>query len=226
MFVVGIGQPRRGSCGVAGARTRLKFHGADDFAQRVGERRWHRAELPFAGIRLADRQQQSGIIYFSGLGNGCRRARIIRQRRRQIARAIGRERGVEPDLLLRRECQFIRVQHGGIIKTPLQKIVGNEAGRAHRRLAQIHHRLLAIGQREGRLVVAKCNLTVHDRQDRALRSIHGQHKFRAPHPGDRAARDDLDAPRLVAMKKGEDALNQMQAALILGRGRRQHFEFG
>ena len=104
-------------------------------------------------------------------------------------------------MFVRRELQIVRVNHGRIIKAPLQQIVGDEAGGAHRGLAQFGDGLFAVGERERGLVVAEFHPAVHDGQRGGVGVVDGEDKFRSLNPGHRAARDDADAARLVAVKK-------------------------
>jgi len=119
----------------------------------------------------------------------------------QIAGPIGGKRCGQIFLLIRRQCQFVRINHRRIIKAPLQKIIGDEAGGAHGRAARLHGGLIAVGQQQRGLRVAEFHLAVHHRKRGAVGGVHRHDKFRAFHPGHGTARDDADAARLVAVKK-------------------------
>ena len=99
-------------------------------------------------------------------------------------------------MFVRRERDFVHIHHRWIIKAPLQKIVGDEASSARRHLAEFNHGLLAVGEREGGLVVAEFHFAVHDGQRGGVGVIDGKDEFRALDASHRAARDDANATRL------------------------------
>ena len=236
MFIVGIGQKFRGQLRRNRRRIRLPLHGGDKLAQSqgdplraagiIGDRQ--RSQHRFGGFDLSDAQQQAGMINPFGVGAGLFRGWIPGQCRQQIARAISLKGFVERLLLFGGERQIRRINHRRIIKAPLQNVVGDETRRANGRLARLGHSLLAVGQQERGLFIAKPNLAVNHRQRLLLRVVAGldvQNEFRAFHAGDGAAGDDPDAARFVPMEKRDDAPEQMQPALRIRRIRRQYFEF-
>ena len=180
-----------------------------------GQRSQHR----FGRFNLSDAQQQAGVVNPFGVGAGLSPGRIFGQRDLQIARPVGLEGFNKDFLFFRCERQIRRINHRRIVKTPLQDVVGNETRSANGRFARLDDGLLAVGQQERGLFVAKPNFAVnhgHRRQLRVLPGLDCQDEFRALHSGDGAAGDDPDASRFVPMEKGDDAPEQMQPALRIG----------
>ena len=75
-------------------------------------------------------------------------------------------------LFFRRERQIRRIDHRRVVKAPLQNVVGDETGGANGRLARLDDGLLAVGQQQHGLFVAKPDLAVNHGQRRAFRFVH------------------------------------------------------
>jgi len=223
LFIVGVRQKFRGQLRTDHRGIRLSLHGSDELAQGRGnplraaggigdgQRSQHR----FGRFNLPDAQQQAGVINPLGIGAGLPPGRIFGQRYLQITRAVSADGFAEDFLLFGCEWQIVQINHCRIVKAPLQDVVGNETRSANGRFARLGDGLLAVGQQECGLFVAKPDLAVNHGQGCSLRVVR-QDEFRALHPGDGAAGDDPDASRFVPMEKRDDAPEQMQPALRTG----------
>ena len=216
---------------------RFALHGGDELVECAGETLvlFRNASCSeFGNIRLRllnlpDGKQQRGAIDAPGIRTRLSRRGIFCQRRQQVALAIRIERFAERVLFLSRQRQIVQIKHRRIIKAPLQKIVGDEAGSSHRCLAGFGDGLLEIGEGERAVVVAEFDNAINHGKRRALRAIglrDFHDKFRAFDSGGGAARDDADAAGLVAMEKGDDPANQVQAGFGIARVRRQNLQLG
>ena len=160
------------------------------------------------------------IIVGSGLACG----RVCRERNEQVAGAVGSQ-GIGECLLVGGvEGQVDGINDGGIVEGPLENIVGDEPGRAHRGLAGSGNRLVAVGQQEGGLRIAKGHPAIDDREDGAVRVVDLHDEFGAIDAGHGCAGNDTDVARLVAMKKGKYAAREIEARLGIAGVRREHFD--
>jgi len=164
------------------------------------------------------------MVDFYGVGTGLLLRKTF-QRGWQIARAVGVERCAKIFLLVRRKLQIVQIKNGGIIKTPLQNVIGYETRRENGRFSEIDDGLLAVGEQQGGLFVSKFNFAINHRKPRFICVIHGHDKFSSFHSGDGSARDDLDSSGLVAVEKRNDSADQMQPALRVRQIGRQNLDF-
>ena len=108
----------------------------------------------------------------------------------------------------------------------MQNIVRHEARGARRGLPDIRGRLFAVGEDQRGLLIAEPHLAINHRKRGAILVIHRQNEFRPFNARYRSTGDDPDATGFVAMKKRDDAPNEMQSRLCARFVRRKDFEFG
>ena len=176
------------------------------------------------GLRdLTDGEKQRGAVNALGVGACSPGGGIPGQRLEQVARAIRGEGFTQSLAFLSRQRQVEQVEHGGIIKAPLQNVVSDEARGPDRRRAQLGHGLLIVGDGERALRVAQLDRAIDHVKPRAFRRVQaldGHHEFSPLDAGGAAASNDADAARSVAVEKGEQSSKKIQAVCrsrLLGR---------
>ena len=125
------------------------------------------------------------------------------------------------------ERQIAQIDHRGIVESPLQNIVSDEAFRQHWRLICLGDGLPAVGENTCAVLIAELDLAIDQGKRCALRVVHGfdrHDKFGAFDSRGGAVGQDLDAARGSAMEKGKNSFEQLQACLRPARGRRQDFD--
>ena len=124
--------------------------------------------------------------------------------------------------------KVVQVQHAGIIKTPLQQIVGNEARGLHRRAAGSGDGLLAVGEPARAGGVGQGHFAVEDGHGGLFDAVdrqHGHDEFRALDAGGAAARQHANASLRTAVEKGKHPADEMQAVFVLGGFQRADLDF-
>ena len=131
--------------------------------------------------------------------------------------------------LFRGERKVTQVEDCGIVEAPLQDIVGDETRRQDGCLAWCGDGLLTIREDERSPVIAETHLAVDHREGGLLDVVHGidrQHEFGALDAGHGPARNHPDAAGRIAVEKGENPFDEVQAGFGARRVGRQNFELG
>ena len=133
------------------------------------------------GLRdLAGRKFELGEVEFFTTGGWLSISRITPQGLEQVPASVGSD-GIGQCLTLPAgERQFIKVEHGGIVKTPLDDVGGFDDRSLCRRGAGFDDGLLAGYESKLALGVAQIDCAIEQRQHRAAIFGHRQVELRSP----------------------------------------------
>ena len=197
--------------------------GQTRISRRSARRRGERCRLLRGFVHLPHCQQQRGVEDLLRIGGRGAPRRVSGQRLPQVARAIGRQ-GVGESLLFGRgERKLREVEHGGVVKAPLDDVDGRDADGQERGLAQLGHGLLAALDVDGAVGRSQRGRALDESEKGAPAVLNFEDKFGAANGGGAEGALQTQAGRLFAAEEVKQPAPQIKAGQSGGLcGRQEH----